>query len=430
MTSSAVTLLRPEGAAALSINRSSIEDSASIPIEQLELGVVLTVGRRCVLLLHAVSGDPQRENEDLGLVGESAVMHRLRREIKKLGPLAVPVLIRGATGSGKELVAQAIHRAGPRVRQPFMAVNVATLASGVAASELFGHAKGAFTGAVADHAGYFQRADKGTLFLDEIGEASIEVQTLLLRTLETSIVQPIGGVGERAVDVRLLTATDADLEGAVEKGAFREPLVHRLSGFVVRLPRLSERREDLGRLLVHFMEKEATSLGVAFELGDEQNPWLSPETVARLALYEWPGNVRQLRNVARQLLVAREEGPEAIEEVLSELERPQKVERPPERAESIAKAARRPADVADEEIIKTLANNGWRMERAAAELGISRTSLYRRIDKIPELKKSKDLSTEQIEAAMAGANNNISAAAKMLRVSEPGLRLRLGELKK
>ena len=228
---------------------------------QLDRGVVLELSNRVVLLLHLTTDAPPHPPDLFGLIGASEALARVRAAVRSVADLDVPVLLRGETGTGKELVAQAIHQTSRRRGGPFVSVNMGAIPGTLAASELFGASKGAFTGAVRDQPGYFQRAHGGTLFLDEIGEAPSEVQVMLLRVLETGEIQRIGGQEVHRASVRLVAATDADLERAVEEGRFRGPLLHRLSGYEITIPPLRERREDFGRLLFHFLREEMRALG-------------------------------------------------------------------------------------------------------------------------------------------------------------------------
>ena len=240
-------------------------------------------------------------------MGCSDALGRVRDEIRVVGDLPVPVLIRGESGTGKELIARAIHRESRRAAAQYEVLNMATLSPTLAASELFGHVRGAFTGAERSHEGCFVRADGGTLFLDEIGEAPLDTQAQLLRVLETHDLRPVGGSVTRQVDVRVIAATDSDLETAVRLGRFREALFQRLAGFRVQVPPLRERRVDIGPLIYHFVRLELASLGLADLLGadeDDREPWISATTIARLTRYHWPGNVRELRNMVRQLVIA------------------------------------------------------------------------------------------------------------------------------
>ena len=281
-----------------------VQGERVVSLNELERGVVLVLSGRVALLLHLLDPEPPNRVGRFGLVGESQDMVAVRRQIETVADLDVPVLVRGETGTGKELVANGIHRASARRSGPFVAVNMGALPPALAAAELFGAVQGAFTGADRNRKGHFAKAQNGTFFLDEIGETPPEVQAMLLRALETSEIQPVGSDKTQKVDVRIVAATDAQLERSIEEGRFRAPLLHRLGGYEIRLPPLRDRREDIGRLLAHFLGMEFDALGQGRSLEGQGNPLLSAGVVARLTRYTWPGNVRQLRNVVRQLVFA------------------------------------------------------------------------------------------------------------------------------
>lgn len=236
-------------------------------------------------LLHEV-----REAKGAAMIGESPAMVRLRREIELVARSDFSVLITGETGVGKELVALAIHGASLRRDQPLLSVNCANLVESLAESELFGHGRGAFTGATEERTGKFELADGATLFLDEIGELPLAVQPKLLRVLQSGEVEKLGGSRKKRVDVRLLAATNRDLEREVAAGRFRADLYHRLNVYPLRVPPLRERVEDVPLLAGYFSQMTARRLGVGRIL-------LSPESLTRLAAYSWPGNVRELQNL-------------------------------------------------------------------------------------------------------------------------------------
>jgi two-component system nitrogen regulation response regulator GlnG len=401
----------------------------------LERGAVLLLGGRIVLVLHRMPPAPSRETELYGLIGHSAAMAQVRADIRRVADLHVSVLLRGETGTGKELVARAIHRHGTRRQRPYLAVNVGAIPPALAAAELFGAARGAFTGADQRRTGYFTQAHGGTLFLDEIGETPPEVQVLLLRALETGEIQPVGAEAPRAVDVRLLAATDADLEAAVAADRFRAPLLHRLNGYEIRIPALRERREDFGLLFFAFLRRELEAMGEGDKLDDpgpRGAPWLPAPLVARLAAAEWPGNVRELRNAARQIAIGNRglRGadqavlPPRLERQLAVVSdggrgRPRSAPRP---------TYRRPAEVSEEELLAALAANRWKLAAAAAQLGLSRTALYTLIDRCPAIRKAADLERDEIAAALARHGKDLDAVVEELRVSRHGLQLRMTEL--
>jgi two-component system nitrogen regulation response regulator GlnG len=417
-----------------------VESEREISAAEVERGAVLLLGGRVVLLLSRIETGAPDAGSSLGMVGDSPAMTRLRQEIRRVADLDVPVLLRGETGSGKELVARALHEAGPRSRRPFLAVNMGAIPPALASAELFGATRGSYTGADQRRVGYFSRADGGTLFLDEIGETPSDVQPLLLRVLESHEIQPVGGDVTR-VDVRLIAATDADLETAVAEGRFRGPLLHRLGGYEIHVAPLRARREDFGRLMLHFLRQELAEIGEEHRLAPgspDARPWLPAELVARMAAWEWPGNVRQLRNAVRRIVIAgrgaaevplgpqidrlfREEGTPSGLSTVQDGAEPSRRGRDPRRY-------RRPDEVTDEELLETLRENGWRLQPTAARLGISRTSLYERIEKSPLLRKAADVSREEIEASREAQGGNLDRMAASLEVSKRGLQLRMKQL--
>ncbi|WP_432465910.1 nitrogen regulation protein NR(I) [Enterobacter kobei] len=230
------------------------------------------------------------------IIGEAPAMQDVFRIIGRLSRSSISVLINGESGTGKELVAHALHRHSPRAKAPFIALNMAAIPKDLIESELFGHEKGAFTGANTIRQGRFEQADGGTLFLDEIGDMPLDVQTRLLRVLADGQFYRVGGYAPVKVDVRIIAATHQNLEQRVQEGKFREDLFHRLNVIRVHLPPLRERREDIPRLARHFLQVAARELGV-------EAKQLHPETDAALTRLAWPGNVRQLENTCRWLTV-------------------------------------------------------------------------------------------------------------------------------
>jgi len=230
------------------------------------------------------------------IIGKSKGIRNVLQLVDRAAPTKSNVLITGESGTGKELVARALHFASPRKNGPFVSVNCMALNPGVLESELFGHEKGSFTGAVAMRRGRFELASGGTLFLDEIGELSHDMQIKLLRVLQERKFERVGGTEEVEVDIRVVTATNKDLQQEVEKGNFREDLYYRLNVVHMTLPPLRERREDIPLLLAHFVEKIATENGLPRKK-------IRPEALEYLSGYEWPGNIRQLENIVERCMV-------------------------------------------------------------------------------------------------------------------------------
>lgn len=404
-----------------------------IPAERLAEGSILLLARRIALVLHTLPLRPPATCAP-ELLGESGAMTQVRREIERVADLAFPVLLRGETGTGKELVARAIHEAGPRRARPYLALNVGAVPAELAAAELFGAAKGAYTGAHRQRQGFFQRAAGGTLFLDEIGVTTQEVQVLLLRALESGQVQPVGGEKIDVVDVRIVSATDADLEAAVAEGDFRSPLLHRLAAYEIALPPLRARRDDIGRLFFAFLHDELAAVGEHERLADA-SPWIDAELVSRLALYSWPGNVRQLKNVVRQLVVASRgaaglQVPASVERLLGDAT----ANSPAIPTISAGSSYRQPAEISDDELLAALRAEEFIVSRAAQRLCMSKTALYKRMDGCPLVRKASELERSEIENVRrrhmhdSGENRGddlIRVMAAELEVSSRGLRLRM-----
>lgn len=249
------------------------------------------------------------ERYSLGqIVGKSAQMQRVFTLIKSIAPTDSAVLLRGATGTGKELVARAIHFNSHRAKGPFIAVNCAALSPELFQSEVFGHVRGAFTGAVSQHCGYLEQANGGTLFLDEVGAMPINIQAKFLRALETKQFQQVGSTENKTTDARIISATNSDLEQHIREGRFRRDLFFRLNVVPVKLPPLSERREDIPLLAKHFLKEWCEKYG-------RKIVSLSPEAIQKLSSHSWPGNVRELRNVIEHAVLASNNSSLAAEEL-------------------------------------------------------------------------------------------------------------------
>lgn len=403
--------------------------------DEIDRGLVLLLGRQVAVLLHRMDPVLPSHLADFGMIGESPGVLKLRQDIERVADLGVSVLLRGETGTGKEVVARALHRAGPRKNGPFVAVNMAAVPPSLAAAELFGSAKGAFTGADRQRGGYFRQATGGTLFLDEIGETSPEVQAMLLRALETRRVRPVGSDATVPVDVRVISATDLDLESAVAEEKFKGPLLYRLAGFVMRLPPLRERIEDLGRLMRHFLSQELAELGEPDRLSQKQE-WLPAPIWAQLARYPWPGNIRQLANVCRHLAISNRGYDRATDlSVLKELIRNEAEDSaseapkpPPVAGSGPVNVLRKPSDVREDELLAALKRNRYRLQATADDLRVRRASLYDLIEKSSRVRKASDLSAEEIQDALERHDGSVEKASEALQVSDQALRRQMGKL--
>ncbi len=412
-----------------------IQGALEIGPRELAAGVPLELADRVVLLLHLVEADVERITETLGMVGESAGVRAVRAHVERLADLHVPVLLRGETGTGKELVARALHDHGPRRGGPFVSVNLGAVPRELAAAELFGAHRGAYTGATRDREGFFRAARGGTLFLDEVGEASPEVQAMLLRVLETGEMYPVGGQSPVATDVRLLAATDADLDAQIRDGRFKAPLLHRLAGYEILLPPLRERREDIGVLFYHFAREELQALGEAHRLSPEDphaEPWLPASLMDRLVRFGWPGNIRQLRNVTRQLVIGSRGRAQVTPDARLEAELGADVT-PSARAsrpsqEPASKPRRRPAEIDEAALLAALRESAWDLKRASDLLGIPRSSIYDIIERCPGIRTAGALSAAEIERSYEACGGDLDAMVQRLEVSGRALKRRIKEL--
>jgi DNA-binding NtrC family response regulator len=254
-----------------------------------------TVDRALAQAAQTGSPPPRTKAAPQGLLGRTASMLEVYKQIARAADSSVPVLVQGESGTGKELVARAIHAHGRRASRPFVAVNCGAIAETLLDSELFGHARGAFTGAVADRRGIFEQAGDGTVFLDEIAETSAALQVKLLRVLEEGEVRPVGGSRAVSVSARIIAATNVDLEKEVAANRFRQDLFYRLSVIVIVVPPLRERRSDIPLLIGHFLESACARAGRRVDI--------APDAVRALSAYNWPGNVRELENTIERLVL-------------------------------------------------------------------------------------------------------------------------------
>jgi DNA-binding NtrC family response regulator len=291
------------------------------------------------------------------IITKSPLMLQVLDTVKKIAPADIPVLIQGESGVGKELVAMALHAASHRADRPFVPINCGAISETTLASELFGHEKGSFTGAHAQKIGLVEVADSGTLFLDEIGEMTPQLQTKLLRVLETGQFFRVGGVREARVDVRFISATNRDIAKEVEKGAFREDLYFRIGAITLQIPPLRDRKEDIPLLVAHIVRNNPGFRHKRF----------SKEALRVLSAYHWPGNVRELQNVVqRTLLLSRGDAIEPYD-------------LPLDMSSDQRQSGRRLEEVEKEHIIKVLRENAGQRGKAAEILGIDPKTLYRKL---------------------------------------------------
>lgn len=303
------------------------------------------------------------------IIGESPQMKAVFRLIKKVAHTKGNILITGKSGTGKDLVARAIHYNSQREKKRFVAINCGAIVENLIESELFGHKKGSFTGAMRDKDGYFKVADGGTLFLDEVGEIPLHLQVKLLRAIETGEIIPVGDTQPIKVDVRIIAATNRDLETAVEEGTFREDLFYRLNVIEIKLPSLSERKEDIPLLVNHFLQKYNRELKQHVKTIDD-------ETMKILMNYDWKGGIRELENVIERALIL------CDHDVITREDLPPILMRMDQPTESPARLKEAVANFEKKHISQVLRSVEGNKEKAAKLLEISLSSLYRKIDEL------------------------------------------------
>lgn len=409
-----VTIRAPATRMVVELNGVELHDEMVLSRRQIEDGVLLGLGRAVLICLHWMRSLP-KDNPVAGFIGVGAAALATRDLIRQAAASEAPVLLTGPTGSGKEVVASAIHALSARRNGPLVTVNMATLSESLAPADLFGAAKGAYTGAQNVRYGYFAEARQGTLFLDEIGNAPASVQPMLLRVLETGDYRPLGAPSDSRNEARVIAATDQD----VFSGSFNQALLRRLEALTIDLPPLRKRREDFGVLLLRMLDKDDADLVLPFAL------------VSRLANADWPGNIRQLRNVAQRCVLALRCGAEL--DLDSVLGKRGEADAAPEAASAVPDAPapaprRKPSKLNDEDILAALDKHGWCIAVAAQELGISRPSMYKLIEACELVRRPEAITQEELLAAYERSAGNLEACAAILRTPGEALRRRLRAL--
>jgi formate hydrogenlyase transcriptional activator len=353
------------------------------------------VGVASINEVNRIRSDKRANDETAfdGIIGSSPALKCVLTEVERVAPTDSTVLVLGETGTGKELIARAIHNLSSRRGCPFVKVNCAAIPYDLLESELFGHEKGAFTGAIAQKIGRFEMADNGTLFLDEIGDLPLALQPKLLRVLQEQEFERLGSGRTHRINVRLVTATHRDLTEMVARNAFRSDLYYRLNVFPVELPPLRERRKDIPELISHFVSDFATRMG---------RPMLHipPETMAAFTSYSWPGNVRELQNLIERAVIRSNDG--VLPNPLPQLEPTSVLSTKPTTLNCRSSTL---SDCMRSLILMTLEDTGWMIggpDGAAARLGLPRNSLISKMKKLgisrPKLRSSTSVGAEETES--------------------------------
>ncbi len=414
ITETEYEIVPPTSKMVVSVNGRVVSDSVTVSLKDMGREIIISLSDKVVLAIFECPSQRELSSKNHGLLGISPQIQDVWKVIEQAGPTDLPVLIKGATGTGKELIAQALHALSRRSGHVMLNVNMATISRELAAADLFGTARGAFTGAVQDKTGLFEQASKGTLFLDEIGDTPRIVQPMLLRALETGEIRRVGETRVKKTTPRIVAATDR----ALTADNFSQPLLRRLESIIVTALNLREHRVDIGILIKHFMGGNNTVQTRPAQAS------FSGSSVARLALHDWPGNVRELRNIVQQVSIGQ------TPEVLLNHHIDSHSRTLSQGAQAFRKRPqyRPPTSVSEDEMLKALDRNQWCIKHAASMLNVSRTALYSLMEKSKRVRRSEELSELEIKQVMARKPNDIDFWAKELRVPRDALKRRVKRL--
>ncbi|SEN77105.1 two-component system, NtrC family, nitrogen regulation response regulator GlnG [Duganella sp. CF517] len=407
-----ITIVTPQSRMSIEVDGRMLTGASTLAGPAVERGVVLALGGAVLLCLHWSDQLPRLNNSST-LLGVSGAVLRMHELIRQAAGTQLPVLLLGETGTGKEVAAHAIHTASARRERPLVAVNMATLSDTLAAADMFGAVKGAYTGAQNARRGWFAEAGDGTVFLDEIGNTPVSVQPMLLRVLETGQYRPLGAPADVKTGARVIAATDQDLGPG-----FNQALLRRLEGFVIRLPPLRERREDIGLLIRHMMEE--------WERAGNAPAVLPVALVDELCRYDWPGNVRQLAMVVRRALIGAVAGePLPFEALVPDAALDADATVP--LGDTVRAVGRRVrlSDLDHDAVLAALEGNGWRVGAAAQALGVSRPSMYKLIDDHPGIRAPAAIPLNELNRVVAEFGDDIARCAQALKTPSEALRRHL-----
>lgn len=417
---SELTLSVPPSRMVVEVNGQTVTGSLRLTAGELRAGVMLALGRAVLLCLHWLDRLP-KACPIAGLLGVGSAAMSLREQIRQVAHTDLPVLLLGETGTGKEVVAKAIHALSPRQQAPLYTVNMAALTDGLAAAELFGAMRGAYTGAQQTRKGWFAQAENATLFLDEIGNAPASIQPMLLRVLEDGSYRPLGAEKDRYTNARLIAATDQDLYSA----AFNQPLLRRLEGVVIQLPPLRERREDIGVILRHVLLQSITA-GNTTSSPAALLSTIPFEIISAIANYAWPGNIRQLVHATKRIELALQRQDFTDWHRWLGLAQPQRHPESNSAATlSSVNARKPPAQLTEDDVIQAMSDNHWYIQGAAEQLGISRPSLYKLLERYA--RNPEQIPHTELKDALHQHAYNIERCAAHLKTPTEALRRYLRE---
>ncbi|PXX45324.1 sigma-54-dependent transcriptional regulator [Undibacterium pigrum] len=410
-----ILITPPASRMVVEVNGEEINAPVAFSREQLEAGIILGLGRAIIICLHWMRCLP-KHNPALGFIGVGSAAIVARDQIRQVAGTELPVLLLGETGTGKEIAARAIHAYSKRASAELVSVNMAALNEALAAADLFGAVKGAYTGAQNARKGLFAEAEGATLFLDEIGNTPGSIQPMLLRVLESGDYRPLGAQQDQKSSARLIAATDQDLYSE----GFNQALLRRLESFIIHLPPLRARREDIGVLLLHLL---STS-----KLSNEIGNSLPVALVSEFANYDWPGNIRQLSHVLRRALLALQLGevPQLASLVKTTHKAPSSVAQASMVTDSKfpqpASPRKKLAELSDDDVLRAMENNDWYIQGAAQELGVSRPSMYKLLDNHSQIRRAEQIPVEEIRQSLETSAGDVEACAALLKTPSEALR--------
>jgi len=410
-----ILITPPASRMVVEVNGEEINAPVGLSREQLEAGVILGLGRAIIICLHWMRCLP-KHNPALGFIGVGSAAIVARDQIRQVAGTELPVLLLGETGTGKEIAARAIHAYSKRANAELVSVNMAALNEALAAADLFGAVKGAYTGAQNARKGLFAEAEGATLFLDEIGNTPASIQPMLLRVLESGDYRPLGAQQDQKSSARLIAATDQDLYSE----GFNQALLRRLESFIIHLPPLRTRREDIGVLLLHLLSNS--------KLPNEIGTSLPVVLVSEFANYDWPGNIRQLSHVLRRALLALQLGevPQLASLVKTTHQAPSSVAQASISTDSKipqpATPRKKLAELSDDDVLRAMENNDWYIQGAAQELGVSRPSMYKLLDNHSQIRRAEQIPTEEIRQSLETSAGDAEACAALLKTPSEALR--------
>lgn len=411
-----IVITPPASRMVVEVNGTEINAPVALSHEQIESGIILGLGRAVILCLHWMLCLP-KHNPVPGFIGVGSAAIIARDQIRQVAGTDLPVLLLGETGTGKEIAARAIHSFSKRAQAPLVSVNMAALNESLAAADLFGAAKGAYTGAQTARKGLFTEADGASLFLDEIGNTPASIQPMLLRVLETGEFRPLGAQQDQKSSARLITATDQDLYNE----GFNQALLRRLESFVIHLPPLRKRREDIGVLLLYLLATGSIPPAAGGNL--------PTSLVSEFANYDWPGNIRQLAHVLRRALLLLQAGETpTLASLVKSSHKPASVAAEPDMLVNDSKPAvptqtrKKLTTLSDDDVLRAMENNGWYIQGAAQELGISRPSMYKLLDNHAQIRRAEHIPAEEIRQMLAASAGDVEACAAKLKTPSEALR--------